>query len=246
MMRILVFQHVPVEHPGVFRDFWSESGHHWDAVELDAGEPIPDLARYDLLVAMGGPMDVWEEQAHPWLRSEKQAIREWVMNLGRPFLGICLGHQLLAEALGGAVSPMARPEVGLADVELTPAGQRDPIFAGFTARVETFQWHGAEISRPPIGAEVLASNAASPVQAMRWGRHAYGFQYHMEITGETVADWELIPAYKSSLERALGIEQAALLDEIVAPKLSAFRQAARRLNRNLSTMISGTSVPLSN
>jgi GMP synthase-like glutamine amidotransferase len=245
MMRVLVFQHVPVEHPGVFRDFWSESGCHWDAVELDAGEPIPDFRRYDLLVAMGGPMDVWQEDAHPWLRSEKRAIREWVIDLGRPFLGICLGHQLLAEALGGTVSPMARPEVGLADVELTPAGQRDPIFAGFAARVETFQWHGAEISRLPNGAEVLASNAASLVQAMRWGRHAYGFQYHMEITGETVTDWELIPAYKTSLELALGIQEASRLDEIVAPRLSAFRQAARRLNRNLSTIISNTSVPIS-
>jgi GMP synthase-like glutamine amidotransferase len=244
-MRILVFQHVPVEHPGVFRDFWSESGHHWDAVELDAGESIPDLRRYDLLVAMGGPMDVWEEDVHPWLRSEKEAIREWVINLGRPFLGICLGHQLLAEALGGTVSPMARPEVGITEVELTPLGQRDPIFTGFAARVETFQWHGAEISKLPNGAEVLASNAASPVQAMRWGRHAYGFQYHMEITSETVTDWELIPAYKTSLERALGIEEASRLGEIVAPRLSAFRQAARRLNRNLSTMISSTSVPVS-
>jgi GMP synthase-like glutamine amidotransferase len=245
MMRILVFQHVPAEHPGVFRDFWSESGHHWDAIELDAGEAIPDLRRYDLLVAMGGPMDVWEVAAHPWLNPEKHAIRDWVMNLGRPFLGICLGHQLLAEALGGTVAPMARPEVGLADVELTPVGQRDPIFAGFATRVETFQWHGAEISRLPHGAQVLASNAACTVQAMRWGRHAYGFQYHMEITGATVADWGLIPAYKTSLERALGIEQASRLGEIVAPRLSAFRQAARRLNGNLSTMITDTSVPTS-
>lgn len=244
-MRILVFQHVPVEHPGVFRDLWSESGHHWDEIELDAGESIPDIRRYDLLVAMGGPMDVWEEDTHPWLRPEKDAIRDWVMNLGRPFLGICLGHQLLAEALGGTVAPMARPEVGLADVELTPVGQRDPIFAGFATRVETFQWHGAEISRLPHGAEVLASNAACPVQAMRWGRHAYGFQYHMEITSATVTDWELIPAYKTSLERALGIEQASQLGEIVAPRLSAFRQAARRLNGNLSTMITDTSVPTS-
>jgi GMP synthase-like glutamine amidotransferase len=245
MMRILVFQHVPAEHPGVFRDFWSESGHHWDAIELDAGEAIPDLRRYDLLVAMGGPMDVWEVAAHPWLHPEKLAIRDWVMNLGRPFLGICLGHQLLAEALGGTVAPMARPEVGLADVELTPVGQRDPIFAGFATRVETFQWHGAEISRLPHGAQVLASNAACTVQAMRWGRHAYGFQYHMEITGATVTDWGLIPAYKTSLERALGIEQASRLGEIVAPRLSAFRQAARRLNGNLSTMITDTSVPTS-
>ena len=98
-MNILVFQHLAVEHPGIFRDFWNESGHRWHAVELDAGESIPDLAPYDLLVAMGGPMDVWQEEIHPWLAPEKAAIRRWVRDLGRPYLGICLGHQLRGQSL---------------------------------------------------------------------------------------------------------------------------------------------------
>jgi len=130
-MRILVFQHVAVEHPGVFRQFWHENGDTLHTVELDAGQSIPDLNNFDLLVVMGGPMDVWQEDHYPWLRSEKAAIRNWVMELDRPFIGICLGHQLLAAALGGGVQLMDRPEIGVSAVDLTEAGRRDALFSGF-------------------------------------------------------------------------------------------------------------------
>ena len=83
-MKVLVFKHIACEHPGVFRQFFSESGIAWHAVELDAGEPIPDLSEYDALWVMGGPMDVWDTDTCPWLLPEKAAIRTWVQDLKKP------------------------------------------------------------------------------------------------------------------------------------------------------------------
>ena len=104
-MHILVLQHADVEHPGIFRRFLEEDGHTYDAVELDAGETLPSIDGYDALWVMGGPMDVWQEDEHPWLVQEKSYINECVEDRGLPYLGLCLGHQLLAEALGGNVGP---------------------------------------------------------------------------------------------------------------------------------------------
>ena len=98
-MRILVFQHIECEHPGMLRNCLSEHNVEWDAVELDQGETIPELNDYDALWVMGGPMDVWDVDKFPWLVEEKEAIRFWVKELKRPFLGLCLGHQLLADCL---------------------------------------------------------------------------------------------------------------------------------------------------
>jgi len=101
--RILVFQHLRIEHPGIFRDFFKEDNVESTIIELDEGEQIPDLKDYDALWVMGGPMDVWEEAEYPWLIDEKAAIRKAVNELKMPYVGICLGHQLLADALGAEV-----------------------------------------------------------------------------------------------------------------------------------------------
>jgi len=250
-MRVLVFQHVPVEHPGVFRDLWLKKGDEWLAIELDAGEVIPKFDNFDLLVVMGGPMDVWQEDIYPWLAFEKSAIRHWVRDLARPFIGICLGHQLLAASLGGTVGLMAQPEIGVGEVELTGAGRQDPLFAGFAERMETFQWHGAEVSQLPDGAEILAANSLCPTQAFRWGRHAYGLQYHVEIAASTVAEWNEIPEYRAGLERTLGVNAASQLSEAVSQRLSLFQASARRLNDNMTRIVAAArqmpqTLPLSN
>ena len=227
----LVFQHVAVEHPGILRDFMRRDGIAWDTVELDEGASIPPLDDYAALIVMGGPMDTWEEDTHPWLAAEKAAIRRWV-SAGRPFLGVCLGHQLRAAALDGEVAPAARAEVGVMPVTLTPTGRRHAFFDALPARFECLQWHGAEVRRPPPGARVLAQSPACAVQALAVGSHAFSFQFHVEVIASTVDDWAAIPTYREALERTLGDDGVDALRRDCAARLPAFNELARRFYDN--------------
>lgn len=233
-MRFLVFQHIGIEHPGIFRDFFAADGIGWDAVELDAGEAVPSFDGYDALWVMGGPMDVWEEDAHPWLIQEKQAIRAAVRR-GLPYMGVCLGHQLLGEAMGGKVAKAARAEVGILDVDLTPAGRADPLFAGMAERFKALQWHGAEVAVAPPDAVVLARSPLCAVQAMRVGHNAWGMQYHTELTPATVAEWAVIPAYSCALDATLGAGAASRLDAEARRHMAEFNRGSKLIYDNFMT-----------
>ena len=231
-MRFLVFQHIACEHPGSLRNAMDEHGIPWDAVELDEGEAIPPPEDYDALFVMGGPMDVWDIDRAPWLVAEKAAIRRAVLELKMPYLGLCLGHQLLADATGGACRKMATPEIGLLPVTATGAGAEDPLLADVAQPMQALQWHTVEVAALPPDAVAIASSPASAVQGLRVGRHAWGLQGHLEVTETTVQEWAAIPAYKRALEKTLGAEALPKLERDVAAALPEMLKASRRLFAN--------------
>jgi GMP synthase-like glutamine amidotransferase len=202
--RALAFQHMDDEPPGLYGDFLREQGAELDVVMLHRGETIPSLAPYDFLLVMGGAMDVWETEDHPWLKAEKAAIRDWTVHRNRPYLGICLGLQLLAEAMGGEVGLASAAEVGFSKVELNGLGRVHPLTAGLQSSLKVMQWHHAEVTRIPDGAEVLASSATTPVQIMSVGRDILATQFHSELNPALIARWAHIPQYLEWLDAAMG------------------------------------------
>ncbi|MGI9483180.1 MAG: type 1 glutamine amidotransferase [Hyphomicrobiales bacterium] len=227
-MRILVLQHARVEHPGSLRAFLEEDGHEWVPVELDEGEALPSLEGFDALWVLGGPMDVWEEDKNPWLVEEKAFIREAVEGRGLPFLGLCLGHQLLADALGGTCGKSQAPEIGVMNVQLTEEGASGVFFDGLPETFKSLQWHGAEVKQMPPGAKCLATSPDCAVQAMSWGPRAYSMQFHLEVEPDTVANWNAIETYANALKGALGEEGPELMQRACDDHMASFNKFAER------------------
>jgi GMP synthase-like glutamine amidotransferase len=169
------------------------------AEPADAPRP-PELDDLDLLVIMGGPMNVYEEEQYPWLAAEKNLIRACVA-AGKAVLGICLGAQLIADALGGKVARAPFEEIGWHPVELTEAGRREGVVAGFPSRFTALHWHGDMFSVPD-GATLLASSAGCPNQAFSFGDgRVVGLQFHLEETRESLT--ELVTAAGQDLPKAV-------------------------------------------
>lgn len=190
---ILVLKHMPSQNPGIFRQFAAKRGIRFCEIDLHAGDPLPDPTLFDAVWVMGGTMNVWEEEAYPWLAGEKAMIRRIVHELDTPYLGICLGHQLLADALGGEVGKGREFEIGSYSIQPTEQGRHHPLLDGLCWDVPWANVHVAEISRPPESARVLARSDRCANHAMAIGDRIFSVQFHPEVCDTTLSDWLQIP-----------------------------------------------------
>ena len=174
-MRVTCLQHVSFEGPGAFARSFAARGVKLEGILVPAQGLPKDHG--DLLVIMGGPMSV--NDPDPWLQDESDFV--WsAIQAGVPVLGVCLGSQFMAKALGATVGPGIALEVGMTAIRLTDDGRQDPVFGSFSEAAEVFEWHGEVFDLPP-GSVSLASSDLCAHQAFRYGSHAYGLLFHLEM-----------------------------------------------------------------
>lgn len=206
-MKIIILQHIKIEDPGYIKDLMLSDNFNLTTIELDQGEKIPkDLSKFDGMFCMGGPMDTWMEKKYPWLIDEKKKIKEFVIDLKKPFLGFCLGCQLLGEVVGGKVIKSDPAEIGIMNVDFLKNKQNDTLFSMFPKKIKALQWHSYEVRGLESNKNItlLASSPTTKYQIFKYQNHAYGIQFHIEIKNTTVSDWGCVPEYKSALEAQFG------------------------------------------
>lgn len=238
-MKFLVIKHVIAEGLGIFEQFCYEANITVNVVELEKGDKFPNLEGYSALWVMGGPMNAGDTDEYPWLVEEKALIRRAVKDLNLPYMGVCLGAQLLADALDGEVDFMSSPEVGLLPIHLTDVGCKHPLMSELPETYRVLQWHGQEITRLPSGAKILASSSQCQIQAFAVNDRTFGLQFHSEVTGVTVEDWVQIPTYRADLETALGATGCNDLKQTVAAQLPIMNREAKIVFGNFLKIVQG-------
>ncbi len=186
-MRIHTLLHVPFEDLANIWLWAREEKHPVSVTRLYEGETPPETGDFDIVFVMGGPMNIYEEEAYPWLKVEKDFLKE-AIKAGKPCVGVCLGAQLLADALGGKVKKNAEKEIGWFPVKMTAQGHSDPLFTGFPESFTPFHWHGDTFNLPK-GAVQAASSEVTANQAFIYtekGARVLGLQFHLEYSQESI------------------------------------------------------------
>lgn len=213
MRKILVCQHVPYEPLGTLNPLFKEHGFRIRYVNFGRHPDLkPTLEGYHGLIILGGPMNVDEVDRHPHLAHEVELIRE-SLRRDIPVLGICLGSQLIAHALGAEVKRNPEKEIGWYDVTLTEEGKTDPVMGYFQPQEKLFQWHGDTFDIPE-GAVHLALSGTCASQAFRYGSKVYGFQFHLEVDEPMIQRWFQVPHHLEELRQLGGrVDPEAILGQ---------------------------------
>lgn len=205
-LKALVIEQVPHEGLGTISRVLGKKNISTEVIKVHAGDKVPDtLSGTDLLIVLGGPMGVYDEDKYPFIASELRLIKE-ALTKGLPTLGICLGAQLMARAAGarvykGSVEGRTK-EIGWYDIEFTEAAKEDKVFSGLGSVMRVFQWHGDTFDVPD-GATLLAGSSEFPHQLLRLGESAYALQFHLEVDEEMIYEWLAVEENVSEVE-ALG------------------------------------------
>ena len=239
-MRVLVLQHIKIEDPGFIKDLMIKDEAELTTIELDEGEKIPsDLSKFDAMFCMGGPMDTWMEKEHPWLIDEKKAIKEFVVGLKKPYLGFCLGCQLLGEVVGGKVVKSNIPEIGMLNISFSNNKSNDALFSKFPDEITSLQWHSYEVQGLENNKDVthLASSPETKYQIFKYQNHAYGIQFHIEVKDTTVGEWGCVPEYKSALEKQLGEGALDKFEKDSQKHMPSMNQYSKILYENFKKLV---------
>jgi len=239
-MEIIVLQHIKIEDPGHIKDLMISDGAKLTTIELDEGDHIPDdLKKFDAMFCMGGPMDTWMEKDYPWLINEKKRIKEFVVDLKKPYLGFCLGCQLLGEVVGGKVVKSNNPEIGMLNVNFLENKKNDLLFNEFPDKITSLQWHSYEVKNLENNKDVqlLASSSETKYQIFKYQKHAYGIQFHIEVKDSTVGEWGCVPEYKSALEKELGENALQKFDKDAKAHMSNLNKYSEILYKNFKKLV---------
>jgi GMP synthase (glutamine-hydrolysing) len=227
MPKLLVCQHVAFEILGTLNPLLKDAGFRIRYVNFGRHPHArPRLDGYQGLIVLGGPMNVDEVEAHPHLDTEVELIRE-AIDAELPVLGICLGAQLIAKALGAAVRRNGEKEIGWHPVSPTEEGRADPLFRHFRPTEPIFQWHGDTFDIPE-GAVHLAASPSCTNQAFRYRRNVYGFQFHLEVDTPLIERWLRVPAFRHEVESLDGKTDTDRIRHDTARYIEASAELAER------------------
>jgi len=179
------------------------------------------------------------EDQYPWLIEEREKIKEFVVTLKKPYLGFCLGCQLLGEAVGGQVVRSNPSEIGMMEINFSDKKNDDSLFSSFPNKIKSLQWHSYEVSNLQSNKDVviLASSPITKYQIFKYQNHAYGIQFHIEIKDTTVNEWGCVPEYKSALEKQLGEGALEKFDKEAKSNMSQMNNYSEILYTNFKKII---------